>query len=154
MSEFSSLPSSVTSVFNAALNAQKGGLSTDATVGISIGAAIGGLLLIAILVLLWKRQQKTGRLNSHSSEEKAIVPSESSPATTSPGNVPPESRSRQTEIDGEVVHEVQEAREPHKPYEVDHTDARAELDSNWRGWEAPALLEVDLARNAPGQVPM
>jgi hypothetical protein len=141
------LPSTVTSVFNAALNAQKSGLSTGATVGVSIGAAVAGLVIIGLIVLLWKRKQKTDRTKSLNSEEKAIVPSGNSPGDISPGSDDTD-RARQAEIDGEVIHEAHGAREPQKPFEVDHTHTRVELDSGWRGWEAPAMVETDLSMQA------
>lgn len=149
-SEFSSLPSTVTSVFNAALNAQKSGLSTGATVGVSIGAAVAGLIIIGLIILVWKRKQKTDRSKSLNSEEKAIVPIDISSGSINPGS-DETNRTKRTEIDGEVVHEVPGVREPQKPFEADHTHTRAELDSGWRGWEAPAMVETDLARTTIGQ---
>lgn len=146
--EFSSLPSTVTSVFNAALNAQKSGLSTGATVGVSIGAAVAGVIIMGLIILLWKRKQKTNRSKSLNSEEKAIVPSGNGPGKISPasdGTI----RTRQAEIGGEVVHEIRGAWEPQKPFEADHTHTRAELDTGWRGWEAPAMVETDLSRQTP-----
>ncbi|KAF3050207.1 hypothetical protein E8E11_008567 [Didymella keratinophila] len=150
-SEFSSLPSTVTSVFNAALNAQKSGLSTGATVGVSIGAAVAGLIIIGLIILLWKRKQKTNRSKSLNSEEKAIVPDGDSRGDVNPAS-DETNRIRQAEIDGGVVHEVHGAREPQKPFEADHTHTRAELDSGWRGWEAPAMVETDLSRQAVDEV--
>jgi hypothetical protein len=35
-----------------------------------------------------------------------------------------------------------------RPLEADHSSVRAELESDWTGWEAPALLEVELLREA------
>jgi hypothetical protein len=149
-SEFSSLPSTVTSVFSAALNAQKSGLSTGATVGISIGAAVAGLIIIGLIILLWKRKQKTNRSRSLNSEEKAIVPTGISSGNVSDG-CNDVNGTRQAEIDGEIVHEVHGAREPQKPFEADHTHTRAELDSGWRGWEAPAMVETSLVGTISGQ---
>lgn len=140
-SEFSSLPSTVTSVFSAVLNAHKSGLSTDATVGVSIGAAVAGLIIIGLIILLWKRKQKTNRSKSLNSEEKAIAPS-----GNGPGNISPvsdgTSTTNQAEMDGEVVHATGGAWEPQKLFEADHTHTRAELDSGWRGWEALAIVET------------
>lgn len=38
-----------------------------------------------------------------------------------------------------------------KPPEMDNTNFRAELESDWMGWEAPALLEVELSRDMEGE---
>jgi hypothetical protein len=35
-----------------------------------------------------------------------------------------------------------------RPFEADHSNVRAELESDWTGWEASALLEVELPREA------
>lgn len=150
-SEFSSLPSTVTSVFNAALTAQKSGLSTGAIVGVSVGAAVAGLIIIGLIILLWKRKQKTNSSESLNSVEKAIVQSGNSSDNVSPASDGAD-RPRHAEIDGEVVYEVQGAREPQKPFEADHTHTRAELDSGWRGWEAPAMKETDLSKQTLDEV--
>lgn len=126
------------------LNNQQKGLSTGATVGVSIGAAVAGLVIIGLIVLLWRRRQNPNRSRSDSGEEKAIIRNERGSGNAS--SMSPESESRHNEIDGDLVHEVQGAREPQKPYEADHTHTRSELDSGWRGWEAPAQVEADLSR--------
>lgn len=103
--------------------------------------------MIGLIVLLWKKKQKTIRKNSLNSEEKAIVPGDDGSGNVSP-TTHITNKPKQNEIDGEVVHEVQGVKKPQKPFEADHTHTRAELDSGWRGWEAPAMVETDLSRQA------
>lgn len=43
---------------------------------------------------------------------------------------------------------IQEVDAVSKPPEVDASNGVAELETDWTGWEAPALLEVDLSRDA------
>lgn len=54
----------------------------------------------------------------------------------------------------EMSHEgaVHEAHDSSKPPEAGNT-VRAELETDWTGWEVPALLEVDLSRPRVAQDP-
>ena len=134
--------SAIPSIFGSVLNAQPRGLSTGATVGISIGAVVAGILLIAIVILLWRRRHKAKQSGRYNSGEKAPLPEESRL-----GNRIPESRSKPGEIDGGGVHEVDV---PHRKLnEADNMNTRVELDSGWGGWEAPALLETEISRRPP-----
>ena len=103
-------------------------------VGISIGAAVAGIIMVAMLVLLWRRRNKTRLSTTNNSEEASTEP-----------NVQGASNKR-VEIAGESVHEAEDRSEPN-----DDMNIRAELESDWTGWEASALLEVELSRNTADQ---
>lgn len=103
-------------------------LSTGAKAGIGVGVALGGLLLIALGVLTFRRRSKSR-------------PSPQDAATDSTYAGKPELEGRGTEVQrsemrGESVSEM-----PEKPSELP-TEIRHELPADWHGYEA----EVDSSR--------
>lgn len=130
------------------LKARSSALSPGAIAGISIGTIVVVALLIGISILFWRRQKKRKQIERRNSEEKAIVSIERGLQERGQVKGSPQTRSYPTEIDGERVHEVEVQSE--RFYEADHTNTRAELQSEWRGWEAPALSETEIFRSPPG----
>lgn len=89
-----------------------------------------------MLFFFWRRRRRLRRPHSNDDDDdfrKAELPGSSKD---------------QTEIAGESLHE---AEEQCKPNEADDRNVRAELESDWAGWEAPTLLEVGLTRTTSGQ---
>jgi LPXTG-motif cell wall-anchored protein len=109
-------------------------LSTGAKAGIASAAAILAVVIIATLLLLYRRRRKKQNTVHPTVDEpymKAELPGESKPYS---------------ELDQNTS--FYEASGLGRPFEADHSSVRAELESDWTGWEASALLEVDLSREA------
>lgn len=109
-------------------------LSTGAKAGIGTGVAVVGLMIAAIVLFFSRRRN---RKTQNDSEEKTDAFTKS--------ELPGESK-KQAEIAGENVYEAEQQQ---KPNEADNRNTRAELEGDWTGWEAPALLEVELSREGP-----
>ncbi|KAJ8109693.1 hypothetical protein OPT61_g7276 [Boeremia exigua] len=110
-------------------------LSTGATAGIASAAAILAVAIIAILIFVYRRRAKKQNTVQPTADEpfmKAELPGGSKP---------------RVELDQD--NEFHEASGVGRPLEADHSNVRAELESDWTGWEAPALLEVELSREPP-----
>jgi hypothetical protein len=109
-------------------------LSTGAIAGIASAAAIFAVIIVAVLLLLYRRRTRKQNTVQPTVDEpymKAELPGESKPYL---------------ELDQET--RFHEASGLGRPLEADHSSVRAELESDWTGWEAPALLEVELSREA------
>jgi hypothetical protein len=109
-------------------------LSPGAKIGVASAAAILAVVMIATLLLLYQRRRKKQNSAQATNDEpyiKAELPGESKPYL---------------ELDQDTS--FHEASGLGRPLEADHSSVRAELESDWTGWEAPALLEVELSREA------
>jgi hypothetical protein len=109
-------------------------LSPGAKIGVASAAAILAVVMIATLLLLYRRRRKKQNTVQPTVDEpymKAELPGESKPYL---------------ELDQDTS--FYEASGLGRPLEADHSSVRAELESDWTGWEAPALLEVELSREA------
>ena len=92
-------------------------------------------LMIAAIVLFFSRRRNRKTQNDSEEKTDAFTKSE----------LPGKSK-KQAEIAGENVYEAEQQQ---KPNEADNRNTRAELEGDWTGWEAPALLEVELSREGP-----
>lgn len=110
------------------------GLSTGAKVGIAVGALTIPALIAVVFLLLWRRRKRKLEATQSSQDpyRKAELPGEGI---------------YYTEADGSVG--LLEADGFHKPPEADAANTRAELESDWTGWEAPVLLGADSVSNTP-----
>jgi hypothetical protein len=109
-------------------------LSTGVKAGVASAAAIVAVFIIATLLLLYRRRRKKQNTVQPTVDEpymKAELPGESKPYL---------------ELDQDTS--FYEASGLGRPLEADHSNVRAELESDWTGWEAPASLEVELSREA------
>lgn len=115
-------------------------LSTGAKASIGVSVAISVLVVIAALFFLRRRRAKKIQVakSAETSTDNNYAKAE----------LPAESKSH-TELNNDTS--LYEASGLHKPAEAGDT-VRAELESDWTGWEAPALLEVELSRakHVPG----
>jgi hypothetical protein len=110
-------------------------LTIGAKAGIAAAVAIIVAAVVAIVFLLYRRRerkQEISQLKVDNVYTKAELPGESKP---------------HVELDEAAGY--QEADGSGRPLEADNSNVRAELESDWTGWEAPALLEVELSREAP-----
>ena len=96
------------------------GLSTGTTAGIGIGAAAGGLAVVALLLVLGRRHRRKQGQSAEVNQafEKAELP----------GDVGDKSSNGQKNV-------------PH--VEADEIGAIVELESGWTGWEAPVSTKPD-----------
>jgi hypothetical protein len=116
-------------------NTSRSGLSTSARAGIASAIAIAAVIAIATLLLLHRqraRKRKTSQETLDNVYTKAELPGESKPYG---------------ELDEATA--FQEADGFSKPPEADNSNIRAELESDWTGWEASASLEIESPREAP-----
>lgn len=115
----SSTSSISTSVITQSTSPVRDGLSTGAKVGIGLGAAAGGLAVLATLYFLGLRYRgKQGQ-----SEELTNAPLKAE----LPGNVSDKPGIESSAVQSKAWHA-----------EADDTSAIVELESGWRGWEGPA----------------
>jgi hypothetical protein len=112
------------------------GLSTGAKAGIGIGVSAAAVVIAAAAFLFWRRRTKWRKIPR---EEKL---------DTQKAELPGQGKKHVELADEAGVHETEGG---DKPKEVAEMRAPAELESDWTGWEAPALLEVELSRSAPDQ---
>ena len=96
------------------------GLSTGTTAGIGIGAAAGGLAVVALLLVLGRRHR---RKQGQSAEVNQVLEK-----AELPGDVGDKSSNGQKNV-------------PH--VEADEIGAIVELESGWTGWEAPVSTKPD-----------
>lgn len=110
-------------------------LTTGAKAGIASAATIAVVVIFVMIFFLYKRRVKKQQAPQPTFGDgytKAELPGESKPYV---------------ELDEAAGY--QEADGYGRPLEADSSNIRAELESDWTGWEAPALLEVDSSREAP-----
>ncbi len=105
------------------------GLSRDARVGIAVGVPALITAVIVAAVLFWRRRAKRHKTSKRSEEDDIVLHK---------AELPGEGKRHAELADETQLHET-EANDV--PKEVAKQRAPAELDSNWAGWEAPALVE-------------
>lgn len=111
------------------------GLSTGAKAGIGVGAAAAGLLVIAIIVYLVLRRRRRAR-NVHQDVHHDVMPGPQQARSFQDGK-------RQSELTGLQEYQtppMQQFQQPPKSETYRHVAEShdpAELESGWRGWEAP-----------------
>jgi hypothetical protein len=115
-------------------------LSTGAKAGISTGSVLFVIVVVVICLILWRRRARKQETPQSPSQDLYTKPE-------LPGDGVPH-----TELDETAA--LQEAGGPCKLPEADGANIRAELEGDWTGWEAPALLEVGLSRNTLDLVPV
>jgi hypothetical protein len=109
------------------------GLSVAAQAGIGVGVGVCAIALI-LAILIFRRRRRSMK-EAHPETDNAFVKAEL------PGVGLP-----RPEKDG--TEGLQEADTVSKPPEADASNVVAELETDWTGWEAPALLEIELSRDA------
>jgi hypothetical protein len=107
------------------------GLSTGAKAIIGAAVTICLIAIVATLVFLLRRRLKR-RIAKHEEAEDLSTKAE----------LPVEGK-HNTELDGRGA--LHEADGLHKPAEAENS-SRAELESDWAGWEAPVLADIDLSQ--------
>ncbi|XPS91069.1 hypothetical protein M3J09_000493 [Ascochyta lentis] len=115
-------------------------LSTGTIVGIVIAAIVLAVALVVSTLLFYRRKSKRHKTRQSEPQEvyfKAELPGDGKP---------------HTELD--ETNAMREADGYSKPPEADSSHAIVELESDWTGWEASALLEVELSRNMQGNADM
>lgn len=103
------------------------GLSSGEKAGIGVGAALGGLAICAsALFFFWRRRRRNQKRSPSPTADpggKAELPGEGREAHTD-------------ELDND--RQIHEMTGVGKPAMLDHMNVRAELEGDWRGWEAPS----------------
>ena len=113
-------PTNISSVLSQPVSSTRTGLSTGAKAGVGIGAAAGGLAVVALLLVLGRRHRRKQGQSAEVNQafEKAELP----------GDVGDKSSNGQKNV-------------PH--VEADEIGAIVELESGWTGWEAPVSTKPD-----------
>ena len=117
------LSSSVTTASGGSYNRT---LPGGAIAGISVGVTlVVGLALAAIVIFIWRSRKRKPTLPPEDKDNAAKA------------ELPGESKTPQVD---ELGHETAsyESDAHSKAAQLDETNARAELEGDWRGWEAPA----------------
>ena len=109
-------------------------MPTGAEAGIGVGAAIVTLVAFGIMMLLLRRKRSEIRRLMDANAGQILK-------AELPG-----AGKEFAEIGGEDVIEMGGQGRPH---EAKGDIKKAELESDWAGWEAPALVEVELSRAPP-----
>lgn len=126
-SDTTSRSSSLASATATPFQAHESGLSGAGQLGLGIGVSIAGLLVLFGLFVLWRRRRKPSAEHDHGEiNGTAEVAGESK-------NVP------QLDESNALLELVND---PRKAELGDN--ARAELESGWRGWEAPTSEAIHL----------
>ncbi|SMQ47683.1 unnamed protein product [Zymoseptoria tritici ST99CH_3D7] len=111
------------------------GLTTGAQAGIGVGVSLGVLIILGLGLFAWRRRGKNrGPANQGDGSHVNFI---EKPELDGQGKDLHEldgERSRPHELDGDQnrLHEVEAA----KPAELETPGGRAELEGEWRGWEA------------------
>lgn len=116
------LPTATTinSVRSQPVSSTRTGLSTGATAGVGIGAAAGGLAIVALLLVLGRKHRRKQGQSAEVNQafEKAELP----------GDIGDKSSTGQKKV---------------PCVEADDIGAVVELESGWTGWEAPVSTKPD-----------
>lgn len=104
-------------------------LSTGARAGIGVGAAAAGLIIVLALFIAVKRCRHPERSSLRKDTDIFTKP-----------ELPGESKTAHAEIFSGDVHEVDGQ---NKLVEAENSNVRAELESDWAGWEAPTAIETE-----------
>ncbi|KAK4498829.1 hypothetical protein PRZ48_009339 [Zasmidium cellare] len=103
-------------------------LSTGAKAGIAVGAILGALAVLLLTIgIIWRRRRRS-RTIPPDPIEKPELPGE--------GIEHPQLASKT----------IYELPQQNKPHEAESRAAPVEMEGEWAGWEAPALVEVDMSR--------